>query len=97
MWTVVSGVIALVAATLVARPVGRMLKARPEAWYFVVNALVFIVAVVLVYASMTAAPDGSPVSDALMGVALGVGFGGLAGLRYGYKGLFEISSAKDRS
>lgn len=97
MWTVVSGVISLIAVTLIARPVGRALKARPATWYIGVSVGVFIVALALILASLTMAPNGSPASDALMGVALGLGFGGLAGLRYGYKGLFEITADKGRS
>ncbi len=38
----------------------------------------------------------APGSDALWGVGLGFGFGGLSGLRYGYRGLFSVTSAKDR-
>jgi hypothetical protein len=97
MWTVVSGVITLIVAVLIARPLGRALKARPIGWYIAANALAFIVAMGLVFASSAAAPAGTPISDALLGLALGVGFGGLAGLRYGYKGLFELAGAKDRS
>jgi hypothetical protein len=97
MWTVVSGVISLIVVTLIARPVGRALKARPAAWYIAASVVVFVAALALILASLTLAPNGSPASDALMGVALGFGFGGLAGLRYGYKGLFEIAAGKGRS
>ncbi len=97
MWTIVSGVIALAVAAVGARLLGRALKDRSAAWYAAANVVAFAVAMGLVFASSIVAPAGSPASDALLGVGLGFGFGGLAGLRYGYKGLFELTAAKDRS
>jgi hypothetical protein len=94
VWTtVVSGAIATVAAIMVLRPVGRMLKHRPSWWYFGALALVVLVAVALVGVSMGAAKQGTALYDALWGLGLGLGFGGLAGLRYGHDGLFTIGSA----
>jgi RsiW-degrading membrane proteinase PrsW (M82 family) len=98
MWTLVSGVIALVVVAIGARPVGRALKARPIAWYVAANALVFLLALAIVVAStMIAVPSSAPTSDALYGAGIGLGFGGLAGLRYGYKGLFETAARKERA
>jgi hypothetical protein len=96
-WTVVSGVVALIVATLGARSVGRLLKTRPAAWYFTASALVFVVAVALFVVASLAWPAGVPAAGALGGVALGLGFGGMAGLRYGYKGMFELGTGKARS
>jgi len=93
-WTFVSGIVALAVAAFGARPIGRALRVRPRIWYLVVSAAVLLLAVALfAYASLPL-PGGSAVADALQGVALGLGFGGLAGLRYGYKGLFEHAMGK---
>jgi hypothetical protein len=98
MWTLVSGVIALVVAAIGARPVGRALRARPIVWYASASVLVVLVALAIIVASTTlAVPISTPTTDALYGAGLGLGFGGLAGLRHGYKGLFEVDAAGDRS
>jgi hypothetical protein len=98
MWTLVFGVIALVVAVIGARPVGRALKVRPIPWFVGANVLIVLVALATIVASsMTASPLNTTTSDALYGVGLGLGFGGLAGLRYGYKGLFEVTAVKNRS
>lgn len=97
MWTGISGVIALVVAVVGSRPVGRLLKTRPVGWYVAANTVVAVVALALIAASFVMAPTDRSISDALYGAALGLGFGGLAGLRYGYKGLFTVSAAQDRS
>lgn len=97
MLTVVSGIVALVAAALVARPVGRALKARPFAWFIGSCVAVVLVAVGLMAAAIVVAAPDRTASDLLQGVGLGLGFGGLSGLRYGYKGLFEVAATKDRS
>jgi hypothetical protein len=83
-WMIAAGTGTLVAATLVARLVGRALRTRPGWWYWAASAFILLVAVGLVLISTVLA------SDVLWGVGLGLGFGGLAGLRYGLKGLFEV-------
>lgn len=93
-WTFVSGIVVLVVAAFGARPVGRALKARPSSWYLAASAAIFVVALLVFVISALPQSAGTPVSDALEGVALGLGFGGLAGLRYGYKGLFENLAGK---
>jgi hypothetical protein len=97
MWTVVSGVIALVAAVLGSRPVGRALKRRPVAWYVAANVAVFLVGLTLIVVASVvdpvAAGSSGLVRGLLEGAGLGLGFGGLAGMRYGYKGLFEVTTA----
>jgi hypothetical protein len=98
MWTLVSGVIVLVVVAIGARPVGRALQTRPIAWYAAANAFVFLLALAIVVASTAlAAPSSMATSDALYGAGLGIGFGGLAGLRYGYKGLFRLPTQKERA
>jgi uncharacterized membrane protein len=97
MWTIVAGVLVLVVAVVGSRLVGRALKTRPPAWYIVADAVVVLIALALIAASSMLVAPGSPVGDALYGVGLGFGFGGLAGLRYGYKGLFEVHSPKAES
>lgn len=96
MSTVLSGIIALVAAALAARLVGRALRSRSRGWFIGANALIAIVALALVVASAIFGPPSAPTGDVLYGMGLGLGFGGLAGLRYGYKGLFEVTGAKGR-
>jgi hypothetical protein len=97
MLTVVSGIVALVAAALGARPVGRALKTRPFAWFIGSCAAIVLVAVALMAVAIVLAAPDRATSDLLQGVGLGIGFGGLSGLRYGYKGLFEVAATKDRS
>jgi len=93
VWTVVTGVVALLVAGVGSRVVGRALRSRPAAWYVASNVLIFVVAVALFALSSAPHPAGSATADAVYGLALGLGFGGLAGLRYGYKGLFEVGTA----
>lgn len=95
MWTLVSGVIALVATALATRSLGHALKARPVLWYRGSMAGAVVAAMGILFASAMVA---DPVTkDVLWGIGLGLGFGGLAGLRYGYKGLFEVTAGKGRS
>ena len=96
-WTLATGVVALVVAGVGARAVGRLLKARPVAWYAAASAVVFAVAVALFALSSVPQPTGTATADAIEGLALGLGFGGMAGLRYGYKGLFELGQGRARS
>jgi hypothetical protein len=97
MLTVVSGIVALVAAALGARPVGRALKTRPAAWFIGSCVAIVILSVGLMAVAIVLASPDRTTSDLLQGVGLGLGFGGLSGLRYGYKGLFEVTVAKGRS
>lgn len=98
VWTLVSGVIALVVAAIGARPIGRALRARPIVWYASASVLVVLVALAMIATStMLAVSISTPTTDALYGAGLGLGFGGLAGLRHGYKGLFEVAAGKGRS
>jgi hypothetical protein len=96
-WTVVSGVIVLVAATFGGRPYGRALKRRPYWWYVGANVLVILFTVALIAFSPTLGSASASTRDVLYGVALGLGFGGPAGLRHGYKGLLPIDPTKNRS
>lgn len=68
-----------------------MLRERASAWYWAANAVVLI-------AAMTALTLGSLQSnDLLFGIGLGFGFGGLAGLRQGCRGLFVTMPHTDRT
>ena len=97
MWTVVSGIVALIAAAVGARPVGRALKGRPFAWFIASCAGIVVVALALMTMAVVIAPSNATARDLLQGIGLGLGFGGLSGLRYGYKGIFEVAGSKDRS
>jgi drug/metabolite transporter (DMT)-like permease len=90
-WTIVWGVVVLVVTVLGARPLGRALRDRPAWWFWIANALVLVVALALAVFSTLIS------NDALWGVALGFGFGGLAGLRYGFKDLFRVGRQERRS
>jgi protein-S-isoprenylcysteine O-methyltransferase Ste14 len=96
-WTFATGVVALVVAGFGARAVGRLLKSRPAAWYAAASVAVFVVAVALFVLSSASLPTRTVTADAVQGLALGLGFGGMAGLRYGYKGLFELGQGRARS
>jgi hypothetical protein len=93
VWTLVWGVIAVVVAIIGLRPLGRTLKSRPSWVYRGALALVVLVAIILIGVSMAMAQQGTVAYDALWGLGLGVGFGGLAGLRYGHDGLFNVAPA----
>ena len=80
------GVGALVVTALAGRALGRVMRGHSAALYWTSNALILIVAMALVACSTVAA------SDLLFGLGLGLGFGGLAGLRYGWRGLFTLPS-----
>jgi drug/metabolite transporter (DMT)-like permease len=82
--TVFAGLVTLVVAAFAARLVGRALRPRASWWFWTANVLVFVAAVGLVLASTLTA------NDVLWGIGLGLGCGGLAGLRYGWKGLFSV-------
>jgi hypothetical protein len=88
-WMIVAGVAALVAAVVTARLVGRALRGRRVWTYWAANALVLVVAIAVLFASVALA-GGAPsdAADALWGIGLGLGFGGLAGLRYGFRDMF---------
>jgi cytosine/uracil/thiamine/allantoin permease len=90
---------ATVVAIIGLRPVGRMLKDRASWWYRGALALIVLVAVAVIGIAMDVARPGMPLYDVLWGVGLGLGFGGLAGLRYGHDGLFAAPpavSARDK-
>ena len=82
--TVVAGVVAFAASILLARPVGRRLK-RFGTW-----AQVLAGAVIVVAATVLVAYGLVQGSDVWRGVGLGLGFGGLGGLRYGGGTLFDL-------
>lgn len=71
------GIVAFVIAAVVARPVGRRLRSAP-AWVRTLAAVLVIAAAtaILVFASLGA-------RDLLWGIGVGVGLGGVTGLRYG--------------
>jgi hypothetical protein len=96
-WTLVWGVIALFAAVLGTRPVGHALKVRTARWYYIGLIAIALVATSILFVSVWVRPGDVATGDALWGVGLGLGFGGLAGLRYGYKGTFELFGGRDRS
>jgi hypothetical protein len=79
-----AGIVTLVVVAALTRFVGMSLRARPDWWYWTATAVVFVAAVGLVFVSTLIG------SDTLWGVALGLGFGGVAGLRYGWKDLFRV-------
>jgi hypothetical protein len=79
-----AGIVTLVVVAVLTRYVGRALRSRPSWWYWVANAVVFLAAIALVFESTLIR------SDIAWTVGLGVGFGGIAGLRYGWKGLFSV-------
>jgi uncharacterized membrane protein YgdD (TMEM256/DUF423 family) len=93
-WTLVWGVIALAAAAFGARLVGRWLRVHPAKWYYGALVATALVAVALLFVSIAVKTGDPGTGDALWGVGLGLGCGGLAGLRYGYKGMFELPVAK---
>jgi Na+/proline symporter len=83
-WMLIAGAVALVVSVLLTRRVGRALRGRPRWLYWAANATVAVVALALLMASSIIP------SRPLWGVGLGLGFGGLAGLRYGFKDLFSV-------
>lgn len=97
VWTVLSGVIALVAAVLGARPLGHALKRRPVRRYHIALIAIGIFAMAVILGSALIGPPRTELNDSLFGMGLGLGCGGLAGLRYGYRGVFEIAAVKDLS
>ena len=92
MLTAFSGIVALVAAALGARPLGRALKRRPFAWFIASCIAVAVVGIALLMSGSVLAASSPTTGALLQGVGLGVGFGGLSGMRYGYKGLFEVAT-----
>jgi len=83
-WVFLGGVCALAVAAFAGRVLGRALRGRSSAWYWASNVVVLTAAMALVAYSAVAS------SDLLFGLGLGFGFGGLAGVRYGRKGLFDL-------
>lgn len=73
----IGGIVAFVIAAVVARPVGRRLQGSP-AWIRTFVAVLVIVGAtaILVFASLGA-------RDLLWGIGVGIGLGGVTGLRYG--------------
>ena len=82
--TVVAGIVALVAAASLARPLGRALT-RKGTWALITGGVVIVV-----FATALAWWGLSVGSNVWWGIALGLGFGGLSGLRYGHGTLFDI-------
>jgi hypothetical protein len=82
--TAIVGVVAFVAAAVVARPAGRALK-RFGTWAIVVAGLVIVAgATALAFVGIRGG------DDLLWGLALGIGFGGVSGLRYGRGTLLDM-------
>jgi uncharacterized protein YjeT (DUF2065 family) len=82
--TVVAGVVAFIAAAALARSLARALKR------YGTRALVAAGVVIVIAATALAWWGLSTNGDVLWGVALGIGFGGLSGLRYGNGTLFDL-------
>jgi type II secretory pathway pseudopilin PulG len=78
---VLGGVGSLVATAIAGRVVGRVLRPLSPVWYWIANAVVLLAAVALMTFGTLRG------SDLYFGIALGIGFGGLAGLRQGCRGL----------
>jgi hypothetical protein len=82
--SVIAGVVAFLASASLARPLGRMLK-RIGTWALVAAGVVILIA------ATALAYWGLLTGDNLWwGIALGLGFGGLNGLRYGRGTLFDL-------
>lgn len=72
----------MIVAAWAARLLGRALRGRSSSLYWTANAVVFLVAVgLVVYSSTTTGTS----ADLVWGAAIGLGFGGLAGLRNGWR------------
>jgi len=82
--TVVAGVVAFIASAALARSLGLALKR------FGTRALVAAGVVIVAAATALAWWGVSAANDVVWGVALGIGFGGLSGLRYGNGTLFDL-------
>ena len=82
--TVVAGVVAFIASAASARSLALALKR------FGTRALVAAGVVIVVAATALAWWGVSTGDDVVWGVALGTGFGGLSGLRYGNGTLFDL-------
>lgn len=85
----IAGVVAFVASAALARPVGRALKGV-GAW-----AQVLVGILVVTVATALAAYGLMPGNDVWWGVGLGLGFGGLSGLRYGRGTLFDLLGRRE--
>jgi hypothetical protein len=81
---VIAGVAAFVAAAYSSRPAGRAVK-RIGLW-----AQVMAGVLIVLVATAVAAYGLLPGNDVWWGVGLGLGFGGLSGLRYGQGTLFDL-------
>lgn len=90
-WVLGGGVGSLLATAFAGRAIGRAFRSRSSAWYWAANAIVLVVALGLLALSSAQG------SDLLFGIALGVGFGGLAGLRQGCRGLVIPAVAAGRA
>lgn len=82
-WTFVGGVGTLIATAWAARLLGRAMHGRSSLLFWAANAVILIAAVGLVVLSTTSMSGTA--GDLAWGAALGLGFGGLAGLRNGWK------------
>lgn len=82
-WTFVGGVGTLIATAWAARLLGRAMRGRSSLLFWAANAAVILAAIGLLVLSTTSIAGTA--GDVVWGVALGLGFGGLAGLRNGWK------------
>ena len=90
LYTVVVGIVVFVIAALALRPVGRLLKEQ-VVWTWAVGIVVFLVAIAMLVLGQTKGPDW------LWGAGIGLGLGGLSGLRYGEGTLLSmLGGAKNK-
>lgn len=89
--TTIAGVVVFVAAASLARPLGRALKGV-GVW-----AQVLAGVVVVMVATALSAYGLSLHDDVWWGVGLGLGFGGLSGLRYGRGTLLDLIGHRETS
>jgi len=82
--SVIAGVVAFVASAFLARYLGRILTRRGT-WALVAGGVVIVaIATALAWWGLSIG------SDVWWWIALGLGFGGLTGLRYGHGTLFDL-------
>ncbi len=85
---ILAGIVAFGVAALALRPVGHRLKAQHGVWTWVVGVVVVLIAAAVLWAGT------APGLSVLWGVGIGIGLGGLSGLRYGRGTLIDMLGRK---